>query len=658
MKQFKGAIFALVLSISAVAQMSTDSVWTIESYDWNEVPQKETRPFIISESEAIITNTNLLEIKYNGDGVTLFELIHRRIWVGDEKVIQRYNKLYLPLHDGNAAKTIKARVLLPNGNVVLLDEKDVQEGKDEDDNIYRYFALDGVQVGSIVEYLFLTQEQPSFLGARYTLQRDVPVYDLKFELVVPYNLVYRLKSYNALAQAQEDTVLRLQNRYFIHQDTLPKFKSEEASFDRAYMGYLIYSLQSNLFSGSNNISDFKNSAATVYRNVHTEIDKKTTKSFKKILAESEFKKETEGPLQLARLENYLKENYFLVEGAGDNLSEISDILANHGMSEIGALRFFHAIFDYAGFPNEVVLTSAKSNTPFDPDFENNLMIREDFLFFPTQQVFMSPTDVSSRIDYFDDDFRNTKALFIHGEDLGDGMEGVAAVGEIPALKSDQNKSELIIDWHLGADNEPGEVAVTHILWGMQGVYIQTISKYVPEAEMEKFEKTISASLYSQVEFEENTIENMAGVNFPGKPLTIKSRFKDEVYTEPGSSSTIVKLGDIIGPQTEMYLADSVRYLPVHHGFPRSYDRTISVHVPEGYVLKNLETLEMDYQSEGDAPLMGFVSTYTYEDNLLKIEIEEWYELGDYPVEMFDIYRTVVNAAADFNKKYIVLEKKP
>jgi len=55
--------------------------------------------------------------------------------------------------------------------------------------------------------------------------------------------------------------------------------------------------------------------------------------------------------------------------------------------------------------------------------------------------------------------------------------------------------------------------------------------------------------------------------------------------------------------------------------------------------------------------MGFVSTDTYKNNLLEIDIKEWYELGDYPVEMFDVYRRIVNAAADFNKKYVVLEAK-
>jgi len=657
MKQLKLALLAFVISFSAAAQNAKDSVWTIESYDWNEVPQKETRAFITKENEAIITNTHLLEVKYEGDGAALYELIHRRIWVGNENVIERYNKLFLPLHDGNAAKRIKARVLLPNGNVVVLNEEDVQEGKDEDDNIYRYFALDGVQAGSIVEYLFLTQEQPSFLGARYTLQRDVPVYDLKFELVVPYNLVYRLKSYNALAQAQEDTILRMQNRYYIHQDTLPKFQKEEASFDRAYMGYVIYALERNLFMGKANICAFENSAATIYRNVHIEIDKKTAKAFKKILAESEYKKQSAGDLQLARLENYLKENYFVIPSGPDNLSNLEAVLENHGMNEFGALRFYHNLFEFAGFPNQLVLTTDKSNTPFDADFENNLMIREDFLYFPNQNVFMSPTDISSRIGYFDDNFRNTKALFIIGVDSGDGVEGLAEVAEIPALKASQNKSELLIDWHLAADNELGEIAVTHVLWGMQGGYIQTISKYVAEDDFDKFKKSISESLYGGVEFKEHIVENLEPVNFPGKPLTVKTLFSDEAYTEPGSSSTIVKLGEIIGPQTEMYLTDSVRHLPVHHGFPRSYDRTIKVFVPEGYTLKNLETLAMDIQSSQDEPLMGFVSTYTYKNNLLEIDIKEWYELGDYPVEMFDVYRRIVNAAADFNKKYVVLEAK-
>lgn len=648
---------AVVFALAANAQMVKDSIWAIENYDWESTPQQETRAFITSKDEVIIKNVNLLEMRYEADETVLFELIHRKIWIGDESVIQRYNKLYLPINSAEDARTIKARVLLPNGNVVNLNNKDVQEGKDEDDNTYRYFALDGVQKGSIVEYLFLTKEAPSFMGTRYTLQRDAPIYDLQFELVVPYNLLFRVKSYNALYQAQEDTVLKYQNRYFIHQDTLPKFEKEPASYERAYMGYLIYALDRNLFSGKRDISSFGYSAANIYGNVHVPLDKKIEKAYKKILSQSEMANGETPQLKIARLENHLKENYFITKNGTQALYDLGSILETHTMSELGALRLYHTLFNYAGYPNELVFTSDKSSTPFDPDFENNLMITENLLYFPAEDVFMQPSNITSRLGYFDNDLHNTKALFVEGVDLGEGPEGIGEVRDIPAMKAKENDSELLVNWTLAADGELGKVEVEHIMRGMQTSFIQTISKYVPDADMDKYRKSILESYYGEVELQNVEIENIEGVNFPGKALIAKATFNDEAYSEPGSSSTVIKVGMIIGPQSEMYLTDSVRNLPVHHGFPKWYVRKIRLNVPEGYVLKNVESLAMDVQSSIENPAMGFTSTYSYKNNLLEIEINEWYEGGDYPAKMFEIYRNVINAAADFNKKYVVLELK-
>jgi hypothetical protein len=162
-------------------------------------------------------------------------------------------------------------------------------------------------------------------------------------------------------------------------------------------------------------------------------------------------------------------------------------------------------------------------------------------------------------------------------------------------------------------------------------------------------------MFSEVDFDEYEVENLEPSAYPEKPLIAKAEFTDEVYTEPGSTSTIVKLGEIIGPQAEMYLEDSVRTLPVNHGFPRWYHREIKLHVPEGHILKNIESLEMLVSSGGADPDMIFESNYTFENGVLHVVIDEWYRGGEYPAELFETYREVINAAADFNKKYVVLE---
>jgi hypothetical protein len=56
-------------------------------------------------------------------------------------------------------------------------------------------------------------------------------------------------------------------------------------------------------------------------------------------------------------------------------------------------------------------------------------------------------------------------------------------------------------------------------------------------------------------------------------------------------------------------------------------------------------------------VIAFKSTYTYENNILKISNVEYYNVMNLPLEQYEAFKNVVNAAADFNKIVLVLEKK-
>jgi hypothetical protein len=55
--------------------------------------------------------------------------------------------------------------------------------------------------------------------------------------------------------------------------------------------------------------------------------------------------------------------------------------------------------------------------------------------------------------------------------------------------------------------------------------------------------------------------------------------------------------------------------------------------------------------------MGFNSSYQAEGNIVKINILEEYRRTNYPLSQFEDFKKVINAAADFNKVTLVLEKK-
>jgi hypothetical protein len=104
--------------------------------------------------------------------------------------------------------------------------------------------------------------------------------------------------------------------------------------------------------------------------------------------------------------------------------------------------------------------------------------------------------------------------------------------------------------------------------------------------------------------------------------------------------------------------DDQRTAEVENDFNRMYNRTIKIHLPKGYQVKNLKDLKSDitYRDKDNIPFL-FKSDYTLTDDLLEVRIEEYYKQIYAPLSRYEDFRKVINAAADFNKITLVLEKK-
>jgi hypothetical protein len=127
--------------------------------------------------------------------------------------------------------------------------------------------------------------------------------------------------------------------------------------------------------------------------------------------------------------------------------------------------------------------------------------------------------------------------------------------------------------------------------------------------------------------------------------------------ENAGNKILVKIGEIIGPQTEMY-QEKPRQFPMQVAFPHSLERTIEFTLPEGYTVKNPGelTIHDDYRENGEIT-MGFSSDYKLENNVMKIHVMEQYRKTFYPLSEYEDFKKVINASADFNKIVLVLEKK-
>jgi hypothetical protein len=117
------------------------------------------------------------------------------------------------------------------------------------------------------------------------------------------------------------------------------------------------------------------------------------------------------------------------------------------------------------------------------------------------------------------------------------------------------------------------------------------------------------------------------------------------------------VGELIGPQSELY-REEARQTPIENTHNRGYSRIIRLTIPQGYTVSNLEALNMKVEyKDGEQIPFSFASSYAQQGDLITVTIDEFYKEIYAPLERYEDFRKVVNAAADFNKVTLVFVKK-
>jgi hypothetical protein len=126
--------------------------------------------------------------------------------------------------------------------------------------------------------------------------------------------------------------------------------------------------------------------------------------------------------------------------------------------------------------------------------------------------------------------------------------------------------------------------------------------------------------------------------------------------EEAGDSYIFQIGKVIGTQSELY-QETERVNPIEMQYPNQYDYDIIIHIPKGYTAEGLEVLNIDksFKSVTGEKICKFESSYKIEGNTIVVTIQEFYKSNEYNVSRYDEFRSVINAASDFNKTSILFK---
>lgn len=646
---------AFLISTICISLSIADADPVHREYDWDN--QEEFMPLSAkdsSEPELILKDFLSYEYNYDEEGdFTRYVFRHKAILVNSDESIERNNRIYLPLGQDKDIFRQEARVVRPDGTIIEMNEENIKEAIDEStDRIYKYFALDGLVKGSIVEYLYLVNTSPTIAGSRVILQDEYPSKESTFEIISPKHLVVGTKSYNGFSDLTEDT--SYYDRTVIRGTTydIPAAREEPYALFEPNLQQVAYKITENLFTGAANMFQIQELAYHWINNNLADINKGILKKVKKLSKKIKIPKEANQFEKIASIENYIKLNFQTLDVPLAELDDLNYILNNKAGGEDGMLILYSLLFDELEVPYQFVFTCNRYEKRFDPEFESYHYIDEDLLYFPEIDEYVVPSDITSRIGLIPAFYSNNFGAFFKPEKTKDDWLVKTTNKLLPADSYLESTDSFRLHADLRKDLENPVFTVNQELTGHNAQTIQIIADYLEAEEVENLLEGMVKNLNTNADLDTFYYKNIGVDAFRKIPLILNSAFTSQDFTSAAGDKTLLKIGELIGPQVEMY-QQGERQFDVDTDYNHLYYRELKVDIPEGYSFKNLDKLNMDFHDKEKT--MRFVSKYELNENSLTVRVSEFYSKIHYPKSMFETFRSVINAAADFNKITIVIE---
>ena len=625
--------------------------------DYNFSNEEIEIPAEFADKEEIILFQNRKrEIVADGKTTTEYTLFHDKTLVNSDEAIEKNNRIYISYSSEEKILKNENRVISPDGKITVLNDDDIHEETDtETRRNYAYYAVKGLEKGSIIETIYVKQVYPRLSDNNISFQFSAPIIKSTFELIYQDYLIFKYKSYNGLSEAVMDEE-KYEDRISlsIEETNIPaiNYEAKLANPSRHRKSFR-YRLFGNKENGNTNFYNYNQFVSNAYTNICYELSKKETKTLIKFIDDIELTDDDYD--NILNIEHLVKTNIVNDRYYGEN-EDIVDILKAKKGTVIDALILYKAIFDHLEIPAEFVFTTDRFEMSFDKEFETTNNLSYGLIYFPEQKMYLDPRNKTLRVPLINDGHTHNNGIRFKEKEFAGEIMAVADPIFIEPVSMHVTKDtmKIVIDFTEDISNPKINSYVN--FGGYSGAYLQGIVDQVPEDQYEDIIDGILKNYTADVEIYEKEIINN-GLKYAGKEnFAIKLEFQGEDMIQKAGNKYLFKIGETIGRQQEIYQTED-RVLPVEINYPHYYYRTLEVKLPNGYKITNPESANFNYKVVMDEKEEAiFTSTYEQNDRNYIIENIEYYDAVMYPIEQFEAYKSVLNAAADFNKIVWVIEK--
>lgn len=645
----------IVFTLCSLNLVAAAQFFEANNYDW-EAPSYQEREADDSLDLFFIKDKFLFNYHFVDENFVQDELRHRVVYLNSPDGIEEFNRVYIPHGENTELLGFKARSIKGN-KVIEVDEDDIQTGiYEETDQEYTYFAIDGLEEGTVVEYFYITREPASYSGTTITYQKSVPVERFELDVIGPDHLVFAAKVYNLADSVQTDTSLTGENRIYVYADDVPAFEEEEMTMADALYGKIIFKLDKNLYSGKRNVTSYAATAQNVVNFINGEVSRKGEKAVKKLLKKIE-KSAPEGLSTAQKIDHHLKNEFNFIKNAMIS-NELDEIIEYQALSNSSALRLYTQLLKTAGIDFQVVYTSNRANMKFDPEFQANSFLNDLLLYIPDEEMFIDYSDAVARNGVINFMLTGTKGVFISETMLNDKVYAMVEINDIPYQDATYSVDTLNVEIEFSEDLSDNKLHVKRITSGYVARNYQPVFDLITDEEdRRKYTETLITYVDEDAEVENLEFRNNSGHLLGRKPLYASGTLTGSEFVQRAGNEYLLNVGKLIGPQTELYNEDTVRHFDIENPFSRLYMRTISFTLPEGYVIANPDKVKIFKTLKINGEEMArFESKISQMGRSYTITVYEFYEGLIYNKDHYPAYSEVINAAADFNKLSLLIKK--
>lgn len=648
----KKVIFLILMNIPVLLFSQTE----FGSYNWDTFPVSQTPDTVkCVNGVAVSLERRIFETYVNSE--SSFEEIfvyHRKVKTDSHDALSIYNKIYISLDKVIEILSINARFIAPNGKITILPKESIKQISNMDNNgDFKTFAIEGAEIGGQIEYYYVLRRKFNpFSG--YYIQDALPRSNVEIIFAYPSKIAYLIKTYNGLPAFKintdnpEKTYQKCSTAY------IPPVEEEKYASYKADLMRFEFTHSYNHYNSALRRYSWNTGCENTYRNIFdlSKNDKVAAMSLYKQITTDKVDVEQ----QVRAIENWIKTN-LSIKRDNPHQKDLSDVIKLKQADNSAAIRLFVAVLLSGNINFEFVGTGKKSSHPFDPDFNGINYVDNYLIYFPAINKYLIPDDTGYRLGLIPAEYQGEYGLFMRPVSYNESIKTLAYdIRKIPTEDRFVNNDSLLINISLSTNQTDIMAKIHRSMNGLLGGIFQNV--FVNLTEEKK--KELAGQLYQvkeqNADISSLKIKNDQPNDIGLKPIIFDISLKWGELVENAGNDLIIHIGETIGKQSELYQEHS-RKLPIQVGILHNYYREVVFQIPSGYRVTNPENMEMNVcMKNGDKVSCIFTSNARIEGNQLIIVSHEYYTDQTYPADRYTEFRDVINAAADFNKKTIMLKK--